>query len=243
MIDIIKDVVRKITDPKEGLLSSLDSNPETLEEWLDFFNDNIGWINIYLKPSEKLNKIQFGEIIPNNSPYIEIYDRRSPLHFLTKFIIYKKEVHKRLILNFSSFKKLIRMLNITDKKIQYDVQEFFKKTNPDTFWLNLKISDEKQIELFKKNDIGIVIEAREKALLTNMIKNLSSNNISFKSIEEKNVSNASQYVLVLNSDILVKLFLKACEDSGKDEYELNVYEYLSSDKKDNLADLFGKLSL
>ena len=245
MIDIIKDVVRKISHPEEGLPVALKFDPVTLENWVDFFDDNIGWINVHLEDTKLLNKINFGEIIPNTSPYLDIYDNKSPLHFITRFIKSEKNVNKRLILNFLSIKKLIKALNITDRKIQFEVQEFFKKINPQTFWLNLKISDQKQIDLLKKHNIGTIVEASEESLLRDMIKNLSSSKVTLKTMdtEEENVDDKTKklpYILVLNSKTLSKIFTLACKNADEYDEKLIVYEYLS---KDDISDLFMKLSL
>lgn len=247
MIDIIKDVVRKISHPEEGLPVALEFNPITLENWVDFFDDNIGWINIYLEDTKLLNKINFGEIIPNTAPYSYIYDNKSPLHFIIKFIKSKKNVNKRLILNFLSVKKLIKALNITDRRIQLEVQEFFKKINPQTFWLNLKISDQKQIDLLEKYNIGTIVEAREESLLKDMVKTLSSSKVTLQTMdtEDEKFDNKKflPYILVLNSKTLSKIFSISCSDADEYDETLNVYEYLSIDKKDNISDLFMKLSL
>ena len=129
--------------------------------------------------------------------------------------------------------------------IQFEVQEFFKKINPQTFWLNLKISDQKQIDLLKKHNIGTIVEAREESLLRDMIKNLSSSKVTLKTMdtEEEDIDDKTKklpYILVLNSKTLSKIFTLACKNADEYDEKLNVYEYLS---KDNISDLFMKLSL
>ena len=36
---------------------ALKFDPETLENWVDFFDDNIGWIHVHLEDTKLLNKI------------------------------------------------------------------------------------------------------------------------------------------------------------------------------------------
>ena len=80
-----------------------------------------------------------------------------------------------------------------------------------------------------------------------MVKTLSSSKVTLQTMdtEDEKFDNKKflPYILVLNSKTLSKIFSISCSDADEYDETLNVYEYLSIDKKDNISDLFMKLSL
>ena len=169
-MDAIKEIVIRISHPEIGLSKTLEFNPVSLKNWIDLFENGIGWLIIGYSDKKEMKQINFGEFIPSSHhPYLKIYEKNSPLKCILDFINSDKTTNKRIFLNYNSTIRLIKKLNIPDKILQKRLNIFFKELDAAKFWLNLKISDNKKIEALTKYNIGIVVEASDESLYADLI--------------------------------------------------------------------------
>ena len=249
-LNIIKETVLQISCPSEGLSKQVKYDMRTYDEWIDFFDANIGWVNIGVESIEAniYTRLNVGEVIPNIAPNVDIYKYNFSIKNILSFLGTNNKYNtKRIILNYYSLIKLIKLLNVKDEAFRNQVYLFLKTISAKDFWLNLLISDEKADLLTKKN-IGTVLEITDDNMFGRMLnyfdKKLREEDSDIDS-EAENMHISEPFIMLLNNHTLKKMFKVACMKGGQVDGKMDVYKYLSKCKNEDidLNNLFLNLRL
>lgn len=246
-LNIIRETVLHITDPENGVPSHLEYDPQTYINWVDIFEETEGWIKAGIDDKEATiyNFLNIGEVIPNIAPNLDIFNSSCPVKRILVFLESNKR-EKKVILNYYSFVKLLKLMNTDDKEFRDQLYLFLKNINARTFWLNLCISDEKA-EILEKHHIGQVTTMDGGNIFIPKDSKESSESDSddeMNSDDKERKEIPSSFMIIFNNNTLKKLFKIACEVNGKVDTKINVYKHLLKYKDDDTLDsIFLKLQI
>ena len=163
-IALLRETVRQICHPVNGLSKSFFPPPILIGDWKKCLDSTYGWVNIGIEQNiaSVLYELKIGEVIPDNSANMDIYTFGFSTVEIGKLLNFgESEKNYKVIINYYSFLRLIDILrNGQDKeyclKFNTSLNTIFKDINPSTFWLNFIISEE-TAQYLKNNNIGEVI--------------------------------------------------------------------------------------
>ena len=163
-ISFIRETVRQICHPVNGLSKSFFPPPVLIGDWKKCLDALYGWVNIGIEQNiaSIFHELKIGEVVPSNQANMDIYTFGFSTSEIGKLLNFgESEKNYKVIINYYSFLRLIGILmNGQDEeyclKFNTSLNTIFKDINPSTFWLNFIISEE-TAQYLKINNIGEVI--------------------------------------------------------------------------------------
>ena len=160
----IQEITRQLSHPEDGLPKEFNPPPITLGDWKRCLNCLYGWVNIGIdkKMVSLFHSLNIGEIIPSNSPNMDIYKNEFSTNEIHSFLkTSHTEKPYRVIINYYSFFRMIKILLHTKSKeycikLNKSLKDTFSTLQPNTFWLSILIPKQTADYLIL-NKIGEVI--------------------------------------------------------------------------------------
>ena len=199
-ISFIRETVRQICHPINGLSKNFVQPPVLLKDWNKCLDSLYGWVNIGIEQNvaNVFHELKIGEVIPSKAANMDIYTYGFATTEIGKLLNFGESEKKyKVIINYYSFLRLIDiLLNSQDKeyylKFNTSLNTIFKDINPSTFWLNFIISEE-IAEYLKINNIGeVIVKEGSKKDTVNVKSKLEKKKSIWKTIEsdiESNIEN------------------------------------------------------
>lgn len=260
----IKEIVRQISHPINGLTKSLSPSPVSLNDWKKCLSFLYGWVNIGINDNmaNAFRELRIGEVVPTTSPNMYIYNNEFASNEIGLFLGVNEGNDYRVIINYHSFSKLISLL-LSNKDADYcnkfskSMTEYYSDIKQEEFWMDLPIC-EKAADILKNNDMGEVIVNKktnndisywkESDSSTPTNPELLTNPGEIKKVEETKdmeIEDIEPYRVIMNNETLLKLIEFASKNCNK--LSDNLFEQMGGEKEeekdedDEFERLFGKL--
>ena len=158
-MEYIVELARRLVHPQDGL-----DQPQlkTFNQWTNFIADRECWVNAGMdeKSAEVFSKLPFGEVITNTVSDYALF-KYGTLAKIIQNKLYSPQGGEtyRVVMNYTSFEKLIRLIHSEIQQKEVFEHEFlsWKKTIvPNVFWIHFLISSDK-LHWLQRNQVGVIV--------------------------------------------------------------------------------------
>jgi hypothetical protein len=250
--NFIISLAARIVSRDDGVGKVLNPFPRTQPEWNKCLGSISGWVDIGVDDNlaDILREFNIGEVIPRLESDKTIFKNTYCNQLISKCLgLTKKDRRYRAILNYNSFKKLLKIIENyhKDKRFIDDVKETYASVVPRVFWVNLEIPEEIKLYL-ESNNIGEIINKEgETDIIKNgydmerTIINWDDDNTQMK-YDEKIEYEDTPFRFIVNNQTLLKLINYACllKEVKPDQ---SLYEIMSQEEDEDISKLLSNLSL